>query len=597
MSISANYPNVRPSLLLDFANSQQLDPRVTYTRSTTAPYYDGKTSALAEQNLFYPSEQFDNANWGKTATTVTANTTVAPDGNTTADTVTADGTTGAKLISASNMGSVASPATARTVSIYAKAGTNNFLQIYFSGDGTPWADFDLSAGTVGSTGSNQTASIVALPNSWYRCILYTASTTATTVNFAIVSSSSATRGESNSLSTSVILWGAQLEQRSSVTAYNPTTTSALTNYIPQLLTAPINAPRFDFNPTTGESLGLLIEQSSTNLLTYSQDFSNGVWSKIGATITSASNIAPDGTQTMQTLVEDTSTGNHWVYQSAGSVGSNTATIYAKAYTRSWIVFRFTVSGTITYAWFNLSTGALGTVQSGLTASITSVGNGVYRCSITGTMSASSPIVVGIASGDNVTSYTGNGTSGVYIWGAQLEALAFPTSYIPTTSAQVTRASDNASMTGTNFSSWYNNAQGTLYSEVAVYNTSAAAMCVATLSDGTTNNRMELRPVSAAGSVNSRLFVVTSNSAQADIQTGTTVVNVFQKLSAIVQSSNFILSVAGASGTAVTTGQIPSVNQLTIGNSPATLPLNGRIKKLAYYSQAVTQTQNQALTGS
>jgi hypothetical protein len=91
MSISANFPNVRPSLLLDFANSQQLDSRITFSRSTTAPYYDGKTSVLAEQNLLLQSQQIGTSGWGLVNVTTTLNTTVAPDGTTTASTVTGTG--------------------------------------------------------------------------------------------------------------------------------------------------------------------------------------------------------------------------------------------------------------------------------------------------------------------------------------------------------------------------------------------------------------------------------------------------------------------------------------------------------------------------
>jgi hypothetical protein len=86
MSIAQNFPTISPSLSLDFANVQALDPRITFTRASTATYY-GTRTALAEQNLLLYSQEFDNAAWTKTSTTVTANSTTAPDGTTTADTL------------------------------------------------------------------------------------------------------------------------------------------------------------------------------------------------------------------------------------------------------------------------------------------------------------------------------------------------------------------------------------------------------------------------------------------------------------------------------------------------------------------------------
>jgi len=85
MSISQNFPALKPSLLLDFANTKKLDSRVTFARASEGRYYDGQTVAKAEENLLQYSQEFDNAYWTKSATTVTANATAAPDGTTTAE--------------------------------------------------------------------------------------------------------------------------------------------------------------------------------------------------------------------------------------------------------------------------------------------------------------------------------------------------------------------------------------------------------------------------------------------------------------------------------------------------------------------------------
>jgi hypothetical protein len=234
-------------------------------------------------------------------------------------------------------------------------------------------------------------------------------------------------------------------------------------------TAAINEPRFDHNPSTGESLGLLIEEARTNLQTYSEQFDNAAWTKSNTTITANAATAPDGSSTADRLLETAVTGTFYA-QGAGPTtpGTYTATVYAKGDGSGRLLnLTFGQSGGYRQAYFNLSTGVASNVDGSLTASIQALPNNWYRCSITGTSSSSSTLFIFSAAtaGDNsvYANRAGSASAGLYIWGAQLEAASFPTSYIPTVAATVTRSADVAQMTGTNFSSWYNSTNGSLVS--------------------------------------------------------------------------------------------------------------------------------------
>lgn len=224
--------------------------------------------------------------------------------------------------------------------------------------------------------------------------------------------------------------------------------------------APPNVPRIDFDPVTGECKGLLIEEQRTNLLKYSEQFDNAAWGKTNTTITANAIVSPAGVLTADKLVETVTTGEHTLSFSLGVTSgvSYTFSLFAKAGERSKLRILFSAAGfgTNTQDLFNLSTGTVDDNQSG-GASIISMGNGWYRVVVTKTAIATttSTFQIRVCNTESATNYTGDRTSGLYVWGAQLEVGSFPTNYIPTTTAQVTRAADSASMTGANFSSWYN----------------------------------------------------------------------------------------------------------------------------------------------
>jgi hypothetical protein len=374
-------------------------------------------------------------------------------------------------------------------------------------------------------------------------------------------------------------------------------------------TAGNDVARFDHNPTTLQSLGLLIEEQRTNLLTYSSEFDNAAWTKTRSSITANTIVAPDGTLTGDKLVEDTSaTNSHLVIQTSTATKNATYTFsfFAKAAERSFCrVFLNGFSGNNIRVSFNLNTGATSASGFGGTGSFSnaaavSVGNGWFRCFITGIPSTAAgtgfDAQINLATDGTINGdlYTGNGTSGIFIWGAQLEAGAFPTSYIPTVAATATRNADVASMTGTNFSSWYNATEGTLFVDALVSPNIANFPSSFTISDGTDANRLSLYLFTNGFYGNIR----SGGAPQGDpSRLVSPVVGAPYKAAMGVVVNNAILAANGSVGTADTSLLMPvGVNQARIGtNQAGTAVSNTTIKRIAYYPVRLSNDQLQALT--
>jgi hypothetical protein len=585
MAIKANFPDIKPSLNLDFANTKRLDPRITFTRASTATYYDGKTVAKAEENLFTYSQEFDNAAWvkknsGSTAPVVVANNSTAPDGTTTAETVSFGEIDAAGEFSVIDQ-TITVSLNEYTFSVWVKANSasdeGEKIWIYLN-DGS----FTLQSHTLTST--------------WVRLSL-TETITNTTLKPSVGVLGSTFGGE-NQTAVSVDIWGAQLEQRSSVTAYTPTTTQPITNYIPVLQSAASGEARFDHDPVTGESLGLLVEEQRTNLLTYSEDFSDSDWVKTDTTVAANTTAAPDGTLTADTLTANAGTfgAAPRVFQNNANGDPRTLSIYAKAGSYNFVKISPRSFGGVGGIVVNLTTGQITATAIGTPPTATSVvsaGNGWWRISLSTTSTGTARTVrvalseAAIGDADGGT-YTGN--EFIFLWGAQLEAGAFPTSYIPTTSATVTRAADAASMTGTNFSSWYRADEGTLYAQVsALSGRSIFSGRYYEANDGTNNNRIACNSGTTANA-----FVTYQDVTQFSVSPTATASN---KTALAYKVNDFAFSLNGATALTDTSGNIPAVTFFAIGsNAPnAGGQANGYFKKLAYYPARLTNDELQGLT--
>ena len=591
-----------PSLDLRFADNKSLVDAVTgaslvtFTRASSGTFV-GSDGVLrtAVTNLLLRSEEFDNASWSKVNTTVTANSIAAPNGTVTADTITDSNDVSAAIHSVTSQNQSFTSGLSYTLSVYARAGTQPgvaFILPSTAFTSNLTAAFNISTGTIVSLDSGMTGSIVAVGNGWYRCsVTATATTTAsssTTVQVRIATASTSFY-QGNGTGT-ISLWGAQLEQSATVGEYIPTT-SAINS-----------APRFDHNPTTGESLGLLVEEARTNLFLQSNQFDT-TWTNTSSSETAASGTAPDGTNTAWELKDtlDIIATSHIISQSISFVSGTTytASVWMKAGTLSQggLTFPSTAFGTVIANRVNLSTGAVLASSAGLTTSVTAFPNDWYRITATATATATANASLQIRPMNGGISYIGTGTGTILIWGAQMEAAAFPTTYIPTTTATVTRAADVASITGSNFSSWYNQTEGTVFANVTLTRPpSTVGVNILGIGDGTNSNRVQLNSgSSSAGNING--VVTTGGVAQAQPLVGSISSVGPHKIGFGYATNSVQIGVNGSLGTEDTSATMPSTitaAYLANGANPIA-PASMTFARLTFWPTRLSNEVSQRIT--
>ena len=178
---------------------------------------------------------------------------------------------------------------------------------------------------------------------------------------------------------------------------------------------------------------IYVDGTFQNRITYSEQFDNASWTKQNGTITANATTAPDGNTTADKLVEGVTTADCLCFgMSSGNVvgGKCTVSVYLKPAGRTWAMMNTGGTPTNTAVWFNLSTGTIGTKQANVVdAKITSAGNGWFRCSVTFvTTDTAARMSVYTAIADAVTTHLGDGVSGLYLWGAQIEMNDHPSTY-------------------------------------------------------------------------------------------------------------------------------------------------------------------------
>ena len=316
----------------------------------------------------------------------------------------------------------------QTFTIYVKKESGKGFKLYPIGTTTEFSEVNLQTGVVYFSTSGITSTTVeAYSSTWWKI----------SVALNMINSSYyiyVTDGAGTQIASSITIQDAQVNIGLTAKPYFPTTDR-------------LNIPRLDYSNGTCPSL--LVEPQRTNSCLYSEQFDNAAWSKDNVTVTANSNISPDGTQNADTIIGNGINTSHYIYNSAYSVVSgNTYTIstYAKKNTNNFIQLQGFSSafGVNVWANFDLNNGVVGSIGSATTAKIEDAGNGWYRCSITGQATSTTltvDILFLVTSATSIRGESNTLSTSVYLWGFQSELGSYATSYIPTTSASVTRNAD------------------------------------------------------------------------------------------------------------------------------------------------------------
>jgi hypothetical protein len=388
---------------------------------------------------------------------------------------------------------------------------------------------------------------------------------------------------------------ASLDSRVTITrALNTATAVNASGYV---ATVNANLPRFDYDPTTLACKGLLIEESRSNVCIQSADIDNVAWSRAGVGVVGDTVTSPAGTTTGNTVTCSAGSSVHRVVSTAGTVTSGasaTHSVFVKAGTHSFFQIHDGSTGTF-YANFNLTTGTVTAVNPVSGATITPYGNGWYKCTLTLTAGATTSIgaITIIPDGTSLRNPTwaAAGTESIYAWGYQIEVGAFATSYIPTTTTSLTRNADVVSMTGTNFSDWYNASEGAVFVQIFRGNATGASRGAWRIDSGATNNGMDYRPYGSNNTVN------ITGVSQVDIYPGGGVANSVVKNVFGYKVNNFAAATNGGAVATDTLGNLPTVNQMVIGglSSATGQILCGHVQKMSYWPQRLTDAEIRAFS--
>jgi hypothetical protein len=364
-----------------------------------------------------------------------------------------------------------------------------------------------------------------------------------------------------------------------------------------LIAVATGQPR-SYYTATGVYGGYLAEGARTNAALQSQDLAT-TWTNDSTTEVVNSMVAPDGTVTADKLVESVSADvSHAIFQAFTYTNVvHTLSAFLKAGERTQAMLSTFDGTTTTRVWFNLSAGTVGT-QTNATGTIESWGNGWYRCTLTtnaATAAALGNYQIFIAEADNDATHVGDGTSGIYVWGAQLEAASFASTYIPTTTLAVARNADVLTYPTANNLTLSTNS-GTVYLETVptpLVLTSSRRNALSTTDSG--SGRLEIR-IPQDASITAAGLAYGTGAAVVDVSS-TTITSGLNKIACSYGPLGGRNSVNGGTlGSDATASDIAASTDFGIGctNVGATI-MFGAVKNVRIWNRALQNTTLTQLT--
>jgi hypothetical protein len=604
-----------PSLDLNFAKSKSLlDARstknkITFTRASSGTYVgsDGLIKTAVTNLWQWSNSAVNGETWNNVGVYLDLTSGQAdPVGGTTAIRASdANNNTGGTPLQRTNLASLTTGATI-SYSIWLKpiSCPNNILSLLVYANGT--TDYissvftvsgeqitGITATTTGGTGVFIDSSVTPYPNGWYRCVLTGIPSTVTMTDVRTrVNLGSYQRVQG----TARFDWyGAQLEQSSTVGEYIPTTST-------------INsAPRFDHDPTTGESLGLLVEESRTNLLPYSEDLTSpNYFLRAVTTSFDPSSVNPTGSLGSYKILADSGLGNGGVRinKSLNSANNIVVSAFVKKSTHRYALVGFGGIGNSFTALFDiepgltsnrlLGQGGKGTFTN-IDAGYQNLPNDWIRIWAAGTTTGIDGATVGMspdATTFNITNWTAAGTEEIYAWGLQYEDdTSFPTSYIPTEGSTVTRAADVASISGSNFSSWYRQDEGSAFVDFTMNGVNVGNNFIYDFSNGTGDEEIFLNYKDTG---NARWAARIASVQATQDQNGAGLSRV--KHAFAMASNNYMVARDSILSTGSSLVGMPSNTSLRLGarfNNTSTS--NGTIRRFTYWPTRLPDSTLQTIT--
>ena len=335
----------------------------------------------------------------------------------------------------------------------------------------------------------------------------------------------------------------------------------------------------------------LLEPQRTNLITYSEDFSDSSWSKSRASVVLNSTISPDGSLNASKLVEDTTSGGHILYRNNITTGAgiNTLSVKVKANGRNWVLLYDSEQGEAVY--FDLKNGVAGTIVGTPDAySIKKLPNGWYDISLTTTATLRVDFKIYTAESDGNNAYLGDGVSGIYVWGAQVEQGSYPTSYIKSNSGSTTtRSAENANGAGN--ADTFNDSEGVLMAEISA------------LADSSETSVISISNNSITEKVLIALLFGTTIRLEANMSSGSDFlldvpINIYlnNKVCLQYKSNQYKVFVNGISYSLTQGSTTPSgLLDLSFDRGDGTRNFNGNTKQLQYFDSVLTDSELEQLT--